>query len=100
MLARLKSLLPPNADVTQEGTLEALLDNATAYVLAVTNRRELPKALEPATVQIALLMYNRQGIEGESGHSEGGVSRTLIDMPDTLTQQLLAYRLLKGVERT
>ncbi len=100
MLARLKSLLPPNGDVTQEGTLEALLDNATAYVLAVTNRRKLSKALEPATVQIALLMYNRQGMEGESGHSEGGVNRTLIDMPDALTQQLLAYRLLKGVERT
>ena len=60
----------------QDELLTDLLADANALMLAYLNRAELPAALENAQCQLAVLLYNRLGMEGESAHSEGGVSRT------------------------
>ena len=81
-----------------EQTLEALLEDAEGMILAYTGRGMLPPALESAKVQLAVVLYNRQGIEGQTSHSEGGVSRTLSGMPDEIRGQIAPYRLARIVK--
>lgn len=97
-LDRLKAHISDIGD-SQGELLAALLDNARDYILAYTNRNELPPGLESAQVQLALIAYNRQGVEGEQSHSEGGASRTFDNLPAGILPQLDAYRLLRMVRR-
>ena len=87
--------LPPG----QELMLMALLDDARDAILSYCNRTELPARMAHLQVSLALLYYNRQGIEGESAHSEGDVSRSIDSLPPDLLAQLNACRLLKVVTR-
>lgn len=77
--------------------LEALLADAEGMILAWTGRRSLPQALETAQVQLAVVLYNREGTEGQTAHSEGGVSRTMAGMPEEIRRQLAPYRLARVV---
>ena len=45
---------------------------------------------------LAVVAYNRLGAEGETARTEGGVSRTLTDLPVGLTRALDAWRLAKA----
>lgn len=90
---RLKARLPS----AKEAELTALLEDAEGMILAYTGRRLLPSALETAQVQLAVVLYNRQGIEGQTAHSEGGVSRTMEDLPDGVKRQIAPYRLARIV---
>jgi len=85
----------PEADVA---LLCALLEDAEDAILAYTRRERLPRALEFAKVQLATIYYNRMGAEGETGRSEGGVSRTMQEMPESVAAQLRPYRLAKVVK--
>lgn len=91
---RLKARLP-GADGNM---LEALMDDAEGMILAYTGRQTLPKALETAQVQLAVVLYNRQGIEGQTGHSEGGVSRTMEAFPEDIRKQIAPHRLARIVK--
>ena len=85
---RLSARLPDvKADV-----LEALLEEAEGMLLAYTGRMTLPGALETAKVQLAVVLYNRQGIEGQTAHSEGGVSRSMEGIPQEILRQAAPYR--------
>ena len=85
---RLSARLPDvKADV-----LEALLEEAEGMLLAYTGRMTLPCALETAKVQLAVVLYNRQGIEGQTAHSEGGVSRSMEGIPQEILRQAAPYR--------
>ena len=55
----------------QDELLTYLLVDANALMLAYLNRAELPAALENAQCQLAVLLYNRLGMEGERARSEG-----------------------------
>lgn len=92
-LERLKVRLP---DV-QNAQLEALLEDAEGMILAYTGRSRLPRVLETAKVQLAAVLYNRAGMEGELSHSEGGVSRAMDALPGEIKMQLSAHRLAKVV---
>lgn len=81
----------------KHGKLAALCQDAEGMVLAYTGRRTLPAALETAAVQLAVVLYNREGTEGETGHSEGGVSRTMDGLPAEIERQLRPYRLAQIV---
>lgn len=78
--------------------LEALYLDAVGMVLAYTGRQTLPAQLETAVVQLAMILYNREGIEGETSHSEGGVSRTMEGLPDEIRRQIAPYRLARIVK--
>ena len=91
---RLKAKLPK---LTKE-QLEALYLDAKGMVLAYTGRQTLPRALETAVVQLGIVLYNREGTEGETSHSEGGVSRTMEGMPAEIERQLRPYRIARIVK--
>lgn len=77
-LERLKLRIPENKN---ELELEDVLESAKAVILS---RRypfgEQPTKLEPRyfdlQIRVAVEMYNKRGVEGQTAHSENGVSRT------------------------
>lgn len=91
---RLKARLPGVA----KDVLMALLEDAEGMILAFTGRHTLPRVLESAKVQLAVVLYNRQGTEGQTSHSEGGVSRTMEGLPEDIRKQIAPYRLARIVK--
>ena len=94
MISRLKLRIP---DAQDDALLEELLDSAEGMILAYTGREELPERLEGAQVEIAAMLYNRMGMEGEASHSEGSVSRSADSLPEYLRRQMNPFRLAKAV---
>lgn len=90
---RLQARLP-KADAN---LLNALYEDAVGMILAYTCRHSLPQALETAAVQMTVVLYNREGTEGETAHSEGGVSRTMEGLPEEIKRQCMPYRLARIV---
>jgi len=84
-------------DSDQDGLLQLMLDDVKTDLLTWTNRTELPMSLEPTQRQIAIIRYNKQGIEGQSGHSEGGISRSFEDLPPSIQSTINQKRLAKVV---
>ena len=98
MLAKLQRRLP-DAPKTGE-TLELLMDllaDAYAFALTYTCRKELPEQLEGVCVKIAAIEYNRLGMEGETNHSEGSVSRTVEAVPADIRAELQPWVLARTV---
>ena len=91
---RIRAMMP---EVPQE-MLEVLMLDAKDMICAYTRRASVPEALEGAQVRLAMILYNRMGTEGETSHSEGGVSRTMEGMPAEIEKQLKPYRLAVVVE--
>ena len=100
-LERLRAQIPEGGDGGQDQLLSAYLLDAEQYILACTRRCSLPPELEGASVRLALMLYNRQGMEGERSHAEGGVSRDIgeDDVPAFVRDQLAAWRLLPVAAR-
>ena len=77
-LERLKLRIPENDN---ELELEDVLESAKAVILS---RRypfgeqptEIEKKYEDLQVRIAVELYNKRGVEGQTSHSENGVSRS------------------------
>ena len=77
-LERLKIRITENVN---DGELEDILESAKAVILS---RRfpfgECPEEIEPKykdlQIRIAVEMFNKRGAEGETAHSENGVSRS------------------------
>ena len=94
MLARLKRRLP---DAKDEALLNDLLAEAGAFICAYTRRPAVPAQLEDAQVRVAAILFNRPGMEGESAHGEGGVTRTAALLPEDLRRWLNGWRLARTV---
>lgn len=98
MLEKIKLLLGLKLDDDSEDILlNLMLEDAISDVLIWTNRSELPVSLESAARQVVIIRYNKQGVEGESSHSEGGISRSFDDLPKGLQDSILQKRLAKLV---
>ena len=76
-----------------------LYEDAASDILSWTNRDIVTPSLEPVVRQLVILRYNKVGIEGETNHSEGGISRSFADLPSDLQQSIGQHRLLKAVGR-
>jgi len=94
MLERLKCRLP---DAENEEMLREMLAEAEEMICAYTRRDALPEELSGAAVQLAAVLYNRLGMEGESRHSEGGIDRSVDAMPGEIAAQIKPFRLAKVV---
>lgn len=94
MLAQLKRRLP---DAKDEALLNDLLAEAGAFICAYTRRPAVPAQLEAAQVRVAAILFNRLGMEGESAHGEGGVTRTAALLPEDLRHWLNGWRLARTV---
>jgi hypothetical protein len=87
----------PLGDSIEEEKLDLLLEDAAADILTWTNRSELPASLESVQRQLAVIRYNKQGAEGQTSHSEGGISRSFEDLPAGLQNVIIGKRKLKLV---
>ena len=95
MLERLALRLP---DCRDDALMEELLASAGGVVCAYTGRGEVLPVLEGVQVDIAAMLYNRMGMEGESVHSEGSLRRTAESLPEIIRRQLNPYRLARAVK--
>lgn len=95
MLTALKSRIAP--DTADDSLLLELLEQAGAIVL---NRRfpfgyaegtTVPAQYERIQLSIAVELYSKRGAEGETGHSENGISRTYEagDVSPSLIKQII-----------
>jgi len=96
MLERLKLRL---SDAADDALLESILADAGGMICAYTLRAEVPGALEAAQIEIACMIYNRMGMEGESDHAEGSLRRSADSLPEYIRRQLNPWRLAKAVAR-
>ena len=94
-MAALKLRIAP--DTASDDLLSELLNQAGAIVL---NRRfpfgypdssEVPSQYERVQVSIALELFSKMGAEGETSHSENGISRTYEagDVSPSLLKQIM-----------
>lgn len=85
-----------NADDTD--ILSDIYNDAIAQVLDYTNQPKLVGNMYVYAKQLAIILYNRQGNEGESSRSEGGVSASFeTGMPASIKEGLAKYRRAKVV---
>ena len=96
MLARLMRRLP-DAPETAADLLGDLLDDSVAFVLSYTGRTTLPGQLENVCVKLAAIEYNRLGMEGETSHNEGSVSRSVDGLPADVRAALGPWTLARTV---
>lgn len=82
-------------DSGQDELLELMLDDIEADILTWTNRTTMPPTLESIQRQIAVIHYNKQGVEGQASHSEGGISRSFEDLPQSVQNAINQKRLAK-----
>lgn len=95
MLDRLKRRVP---DARDDALLSDLLSDAENMILAYTGRDSVPLVLQGAQIEIAAMLFNRMGMEGESSHSEGSVSRSADSLPEYIRRQLNPFRLARAVK--
>lgn len=74
--------------------LDLFLSDAEEFILETTHLAELPERLLSSQVDLAIIAYNKQGIEGQSSHSEGGISRTFEGIPDSIMRKIKSCRRL------
>lgn len=94
MIASLRLRLP-DAQQATDALLSSLLQDAAALICALTWRNEVPPELENAQLRLAVIFFNRMGMEGESEHAEGDVKRAAQDLPEALRREIFSFRLAK-----
>lgn len=80
----------PNADLYLEDAL-AVIEAHTGRVVDESS----PKALKQAAVRLAVVFYNREGIEGEAARTEGGISRQIEPIPADIKAMIDPYRVVR-----
>lgn len=88
------------SDEKKDGLLAVLLGSAEDTILDVIGREELPARLVSVQTELAVIAYNRQGAEGETARSEGGISRSFVpELPPDMQKRLQNYPRKVGVIR-
>ena len=75
--------------------LQILVEDATAWVLAYTNRTRLVSGLDKTVRDLAVIALNRMGTEGEAARTGSGESYTFSDAPRQIYDVLNQYRLAR-----
>lgn len=89
-LAALRARLP--GEQGEDALLLSLMEDAAALICALTWRKEVPPELENAQLRLAVVFFNRMGMEGESAHQEGDVRRSVEGLPEDLRKEIFAFR--------
>ena len=84
-------------DATQDALIGQYVKDAEYFIIGVTGQPRLPEALYGAQIDIAVGAWGKRGAEGESSHSEGGVSVTYDALPPALQALLRSYTLARVV---
>lgn len=75
--------------------LQILMEDATAWVLAYTNRTRLVSGLDKTVRDLAVIALNRIGTEGEAARTGSGESYTFEDAPKQIYDVLNRHRLAR-----
>ena len=89
-LAALRARLP--GEQGEDTLLLSLMEDAAALICALTWRKEVPPELENAQLRLAVVFFNRMGMEGEKDHQEGDVKRSVTDLPGALRKEIFSFR--------
>ena len=93
MLSKIMVRLGTSA-LGKELLIQQLMEDAIEDVLVYTNLTELPEGLESTVRELTIIYFNRLGIEGQTSHSEGGITIGIQEMPDSILKRLRRYRKL------
>lgn len=94
--ARLKTRLGLTG-TDKDALLDELIISAEDACKAYIGRESVPDGCETAVVRLASVEYNRLGMEGETSHSEGGVSVSVDALPEDVKALLRPFRLGRTV---
>lgn len=94
LLENLRLRLPDARDAA-DALLASLLRDAAAMICALTWRSAVPAGLQNAQLRLAVIFFNRMGMEGESDHAEGDIRRSAQDLPEALRREIFSYRVAK-----
>ncbi len=79
----------------EDGLLNIYLDDARDYIKSYCNLTETTDRLDRVAVDMAVIYYNKNGVEGQISHSEGGISRGYTDgLPKEIVSVLKSERKL------
>lgn len=82
--------------VTDDELIKELVEEANAQVLDYTGQKKLVGSMSVYVKKLAVINYNRLGLEGETQRSEGGVTNYLeTGIPKDIRQGLNRYRIAK-----
>lgn len=87
-LELLKSLLGSTPE--SDAVLEFYLDNAKDIICDIRNTDIVESKYLTTQIKIAIELYNKRGAEGQTAHSENGISRTYekSDVSSSLLSQI------------
>ena len=97
LIDRMKLRIVPLPAAATDELLQEMIDSAGETITAYTGRSSTPEALAGTQLDLAVIRFNQLGIEGETSHSEGGVSRSISDIPDNIRRILDPWRLARTV---
>lgn len=75
--------------------LALLLEQAENRILAYTNRSYLTAMLEQVKLDWSVIAYNRLGTEGETSRSQGGITASFDEIPESIRKAMNNNRLAK-----
>lgn len=82
-------------DTSEDNLLNLYLDDAKDTILELAHLKELPESLLSTQTELAIIYYNKEGIEGQTSHSEGGISRSFEEgIPESIMKKIRANRRL------
>lgn len=92
-LSKLKARIPEIVDNSQDALLTQLLEDAGSSILDYTNRTTLLAQMESLQRELALIYYNKIGLEGIASQSQGGISIQVVEgIPKEIKSRLNRYR--------
>lgn len=91
---KLKERIPElSMDDSKDFMLIQLLEDAESSILDYTNRTTIIPEIKPIQRELALIYYNRIGLEGVASQSQGGISIQVSDgLPKEIKSRLNRYR--------
>jgi hypothetical protein len=82
------------ADTTKDNLLIIKLEDAKDAILELIHLDEVPQRLLSTQEELVIIAYNKLGIEGQTSHSEGGISRSFEDIPESMMKKIRSCRKL------
>lgn len=68
---------------------------AEQFLLNETNRTVLPTRLNSTKLEMAVILFNRDGMEGETSRSEGGINIGIAELPVNIQRAISLNRLAR-----
>lgn len=94
----MKSRLSALTGETDDNILLTFLDIAAEKILAKCypyhhDKQDVPERYHGAQLEIAVYLLNKRGAEGETAHSENGISRSYesASVPDSMLKDIVPF---------